>query len=733
MKTPLLYLLLANLLGAAPDWQPAKSPLMTEWGARVTPANAWREYPRPQLVRKDWQCLNGLWNYAVTGKDEPQPSQWSGRILVPFGLESALSGVGRLLEPAEALWYQNTVTVAGLKPGHRALLHFGGVDWDATVWVNGREVARHQGMCAPFTADITAALNGNLTADIVVKVLDPTTGVPHGKQSLKPEGCFYTRMSGIWQTVWLEIVPEAHITRVLAQQVATLDGVDVTVSASQPNLPVTVRLLDGRTEVATAKGLAGTPLALKVKRPKLWSPDSPFLYDLEVTLDGGESVASYTAIRWCAVQKDAAGINRLFLNGKPLFQLGPLDQGWWPDGLRTPPSDEATRWELGFLKKAGFNMLRKHITVENARYYRACDELGLLVWQDFPFPGSRKTEDGRANFQRESAEIVDSLKGFPCIVMWVVFNEMWEQFDAAGTKRMTEWTKSCDPRRIVSSTSGWMDYGDGEIVDAHRYPGPACPALDPQRAAVLGEFGGQGLTVPGHMWQEKSWGYKSSDSPEALAKRYAELIDELKPLVARGLSAAVYTQTSDVEIEKNGLLTYDRKVAKISCEQLATIHAPLYRAMPAPRVIAATAELAPVIWRHTTTAPPARWEQPGFNATAWTEAPAGFGAVTSKYTSGMTRIRSPWTTDDIWLRRSFDFSGASPRQPALVIYADNRAEVWLNGQRLADTTRNNAGSYTIIPLAALPLKAGSNTLAIHCQRQKQDNQYLDAGLIDLAP
>jgi hypothetical protein len=279
-----------------------------------------------------------------------------------------------------------------------------------------------------------------------------------------------------------------------------------------------------------------------------------------------------------------------------------------------------------------------------------------------------------------------------------------------------------------------MDYGDGEIVDAHRYPGPGMPALDPKRAAVLGEFGGQGLAVPGHMWEEKSWGYKNSDDPAALAKRYAEMMDELKPLIARGLSAAVYTQTSDVEIEKNGLLTYDRKVQKIPAEKLAVLHAPLYQPMPAPRIIAPTAELAPVAWRITTNAPAAGWEAAGFDTSSWTEAPGGFGAVTIKYTSGMTRIRTPWTSDGIWMVRTFDVTGPAPKRPALVIYADHKARVWLNGQPLGgEITRNNAGSYTIIPLDTLPLVPGKNTLAIHCRRQNKDNQYIDAGLIDLAP
>ena len=455
------------------------------------------------------------------------------------------------------------------------------------------------------------------------------------------------------------------------------------------------------------------------------------------TLAGGETVKGYAAIRWCERKKDAAGINRLFLNGQEIFQLGPLDQGWWPDGLLTPPSDAAMRSDLVFLKNAGFNGLRKHIKVENARYYRACDEIGLLVWQDFPSGDSNRNEDARENFRREVKGIVDQLRVFPSIIMWVVFNETWGQFDEAGTRALVAWTKQTDPTRLVSNASGWLDHQCGDIVDAHRYPGPAMPALEPNRVAVLGEFGGQGLAIPGHMWQEKTWGYKASGNPDALATRYQQFIDDLKPLKARGLSAAIYTQTTDVEIEKNGLLTYDRKVAKIPVAKLAAMNAPIYAPQPVIRNLLPTSELAAMLWRVTTNPPAANWNLNHFDDANWREAPGGFGklagAIASKserYSRGMGRVRTDWRNGEIWLRRKFNHDGSTLARPALVLYCDDAAEVWLNGTSLGKFERNRAGSYTIIPLEKISLRAGENLLAI-AATNKQGDQYIDAGLIDL--
>lgn len=707
---------------------------MTEWGARVTPENAWRDYPRPRLIRGDWQNLNGLWDYAITPDESMNPpAAWIGQILVPYPLESSLSGVGRLLAPSETLWYRRRVATPPLADGARRILRFQGVDWDAKVWVNGMEVGGNQGMNRRWSCDLTDASRGRTESEIVVRVRDATEGKqPRGKQSLDPKGCFYTRISGIWRTVWMETVPEQHVTEIRTESLPDLAGITVRIEANRKGLPISVRLLDAGNPVAETTGTTGQELTLRPPQPNRWSPSSPHLYDLVVSLTNGETVRGYTAIRTCGVIPDAHGTPRLHLNGEPLFQYGPLDQGWWPESLLTPPSHEAQTWEIAWLKRAGCNMIRKHLKVEDDLYYRACDELGMIVWQDFPFPGDRKNQDARNIFRNESLSIIDQLRDFPCITMWIVFNEMWEQFDEAGTREVTTLVKSTDPSRVVNSASGWMDYGTGDVVDAHRYPGPGIPALDPKRAVLLGEFGGQGLAVPGHMWKQESWRYKDSPDPERLAKAYAGFMEKLDPLVTRGLSGAVYTQTSDVEIEKNGLLTYDHKVHKIAAERLAAMHAPLFRKRPPFRVLAATSELKPVPWKFTTGSAPDGWMMPDFNDTTWIESPGGFGAVSSKYTSGMTRIRTPWITPEIRLRRTFTFNGLPPVRPALVIYADHKAQVWLNGTPLGpEIERSNAGSYMIVPLDSLPFAEGTNTLAIHCRRQQEDNQYIDAGIIDL--
>ena len=722
------------LLAAENKWKPFKVPLMTTWGEQIDPAKVWQEYPRPQMVRKKWQNLNGLWEYAVVAKDAVKPTAFTGNILVPFPLESALSGVGHLLEPKEALWYRRTVTIAGAgaKAGQRVLLHFEGVDWDATVWVNGKEVGNNQGMHTWWNCDITEALAGGTQAEIVLKVLDPTEAgnQPLGKQKFKPNGCFYTRASGIWQTVWAEVVPTQHITALIAEQVASLDGVEVTVQATGGDKQtVTVTMSDKGIAVAKASGKAGERLKLTVANPKLWSPDSPHLYDLSATLDGGDTVTGYTAVRWCDKRKDAQGINRLFLNGKELFHFGPLDQGWWPDGLITPPSDEAMVYDLKYLKSIGCNMLRKHIKVEPARYYYACDKLGLLVWQDFPSGESNRNEAARINFKRESATIIEQLRGFPCIVMWVVFNEGWGQFDTKGTQAITAWTKETDPRRLVCNASGWTDQKCGDIIDAHAYPGPRMPAIEADRIAVLGEFGGLGLQVKDHLWQPDSWGYQSFGNAADLEKRYLQLVVAMRPLIARGLAAAVYTQTTDVEGEVNGWLTYDRKIIKIPTAALAAMNARLYLPTVPPIILAATADdqrIKPALWRWTTTKPTDGWEKPGFNDTAWAEGPAGFGTAG---TSGAI-IGTEWKTDDIWLRRSFTYDGKAIKNPALYLCHDDAAEIFINGQLVA-SAGGSIGSYITLPIQneKFSLTKGANILSVHCHQDK-GGQYIDVGLID---
>lgn len=578
-------------------WKPAGEGIVTRWAAEVGPENALPDYPRPQLVRRDWLNLNGLWDYAIAAKDAPKPGKWDGKILVPFAVESALSGVGRPVGASQALWYRRTVAVPRAFRAGRVLLHFGAVDWESTVWVNGREAGTHRGGYDPFTYDITGLLKRGKKQEIVLRVLDPTdeenTGIARGKQVMEPSGIFYTAVTGIWQTAWLEPVPETYLAKldivpdvdrktlsVRPRIGGPADGARLSVSAS----------LNGRA-VAAAEGPAADVLSVEIPEPSLWSPADPALYDLEASLSKGgrvvDRVASYAGMRKISVGRDRQGFNRLCLNGEPLFQFGPLDQGWWPDGLYTAPTDAALRSDIEAIKSLGMNMLRKHVKVEPDRLYYWCDKLGLLVWQDMPSAlyerealAAEALAARDAQFESEWKAVMDALASHPSIVMWVPFNEGWGQYD---TERIAAETKARDPSRLVDNASGWTDRGVGDVSDIHSYPGPDMPKVEDRRAAVLGEFGGLGLAVAGHLWQaEGNWGYLDFDDAKAYEARYAELVKSLYPLVDRGLAAAVYTQTSDCEIEVNGLMTYDRSVLKLDPARFAGLN----RGFLPPRFVA---------------------------------------------------------------------------------------------------------------------------------------------------
>ncbi len=566
----LVGLALAPLASTPCGAQTAPARLTTRWAAAVTADRVLPEYPRPQLVRPTWQSLNGRWDYAIRDSGTAAPvgaSRFDGTILVPFPIEAQLSGVGRRVTDREQLWYRRRFRVAAAAPGTRWLLHFGAVDWAAVVYVNGRRIGEHRGGYDPFSFDITAALRQSGDQELLVGVRDPTDrgDQPRGKQVLKPQSIWYTAVTGIWQTVWLEPVRATHVSAL--QVTPDVDAGTVTlraiVSGAGPGSRLRAVARAGDSVVARGEGAADAPLALHLPEPRLWSPDDPFLYGLSISLTGGDSVESYFGMRKIAVAPDHAGALRLFLNGRPLFQYGTLDQGWWPDGLYTAPTDEALRSDVETLKRLGFNMIRKHVKVEPERWYYHCDRLGMLVWQDMP-SADNMTADGRRQFAAELGRVVDALRNHPAIVMWVPFNEGWGQHD---TERYVAWLKQHDPTRLVDNASGWLDAGVGDVVDLHDYPGPASPPRDSARARVLGEFGGLGLPLAGHVWQrEGSWGYRKYADTLQLAAAYRDLVARLGVLVGRGLAAAVYTQTSDVEIEVNGLLTYDRAVVKLPAE-----------------------------------------------------------------------------------------------------------------------------------------------------------------------
>jgi len=569
----------------AAEWKPAAGPLTTPWTSKVTAEHALPEYPRPQMVRSQWTNLNGLWDYSIVPKADSRPPKADGQILVPFPVESALSGVKRPLTPDQRLWYRRAFTAPNLH-GKRLLLHFGAVDWRAEVFVNGKPAGTHEGGYDPFTFDITDALNAKGGQELVVAVWDPTdTGLqPRGKQVLDPQGIFYAAVSGIWQTVWLEPVPATHIDDLA--MVPDIDGrkLRLTVHGEGAAKFKAVAKLNGRT-VGEVSGNVNQESALPLSELTLWSPDHPALYDLEVTMRGGDSVKSYFGMRKSEVRKDANGIDRLFLNNAALFEIGPLDQGWWPDGLYTAPTDDALRFDIETMKKMGYNMCRKHVKVEPARWYYWCDKLGLMVWQDMPsaMGNDRKTgvKRGAADdvtfspeedkqFRRELDAMIHNRANAPSIVAWVPFNEGWGQHD---TDDILKHVKALDPSRVVDGPSGWEDRGYGDMKDMHHYPGPEMYPPMPDRATVLGEFGGLGLPVEDHLWWNKrNWGYRTFEDRAKLQATYDEFMEQLKPLIEKGLSAAIYTQTTDVEGEVNGLMTYDRKFVKFDVDKLAEAH-----------------------------------------------------------------------------------------------------------------------------------------------------------------
>jgi hypothetical protein len=714
---------------SAADWRPAAAPLLTRWAKDVSPDEAWPEYPRPQMVRSDWQSLNGLWDYAIRPKADGRPKSWDGEILVPYPVESALSGVAKPVLPDQRLWYRRNFTVKSLPSGHRLLLHFGAVDWHCTIWVNGQQVGEHSGAFDPFSFDVTDLLRDGEN-ELVVAVWDPTDQgfQPRGKQVLKPRGIWYTAVTGIWQTVWLESVPASYIKSLKITPDVDHDEVRVTANATGGER-VRLTVADEDRTVSSEGGVSG-PVDVKIDSPKLWSPDSPHLYDLRVELldaDGQviDAVDSYFGMRKIEVRKDAAGVNRLSLNNEVLFQYGPLDQGWWPDGLYTAPTDEALRYDIEMTKKFGMNMARKHTKYEPARWYYWCDKLGLLVWQDMPSGDSHRNEESKAIYRRELKAMVDTLHNYPSIVMWVPFNEGWGQHDTA---EVVDWLKKYDPTRPVNEASGWTDHGSGDISDMHNYPGPGMRPVDPTRAVVLGEFGGLGMPIKGHLWQDKeNWGYVSYHNERELTDAYVSLLSAMRPLVSQGLAAAVYTQTSDVEAEVNGLMTYDRELEKMDQDRIAAAAIRLYEAPPTVVSLLPNSEKDARSWNYTTENPGPDWFANNHDDSNWELGMGGFG---TSNTPGAI-VNTTWDSSDIWLRQTFEVDSLpESAELFLRLHHDEIVQVYLNGQLVAERP-GNVGEYIFGPLsrdALSLLRVGQNVLAIHCH-QTDGGQYIDAGLV----
>ena len=582
----------AVLLGCsvrAQDWKPAGDRIKTDWATQIDPKAPLPEYPRPQMVRDAWQNLNGLWDYALKPAGSNVPSAFDGKILVPYPVESSLSGVMKTVGEKQELWYHRTFNIPAGWKGKDVLLHFGAVDWKADVWVNDVKIGTHVGGYTPFSFNITPWLSKAGQQKLVVRVWDPTDKgyQPRGKQVADPRGIWYTAVTGIWQTVWLEPVTPSHLQSL--RITPNIDGGNLTVSGqtagNRPGDLVEVKVYDQGVLKGTGRAAAGEEVLVPVPDAKLWTPERPFLYDLEVSLvrDGApiDQVKSYAGMRKISTKADANGVWRMQLNNKDYFQFGPLDQGWWPDGLYTAPTDEALRFDIVQTKAFGFNMIRKHVKVEPARWYYHCDKEGILVWQDMPsgdrnprweqrnyFAGQElvRSVASEENFHREWKEIMDLCISNPSVVTWVPFNEAWGQFKTA---EVVDRTKTYDPSRLVNPASGGNHYDVGDMLDMHHYPDPVMGLYDSKRVNVLGEYGGIGLALEDHLWEKnRNWGYVQYKTSAEVTDKYVEYTQKLKSLIPFGYAAAVYTQTTDVEIEVNGLMTYDRKKMKLDVEQV---------------------------------------------------------------------------------------------------------------------------------------------------------------------
>ncbi len=734
---------------AAVEWAPADPPMLTRWAAEIDPAAPLPEYPRPQLTRDDWLNLNGLWHYAVTKVGADQPDQHDGRILVPFAIESSLSGVKRVFLPDEVLWYERTFTVPADWGNRRIMLHFGAVDYRADVFVNGQRVGTHQGGYDPFHLDITDALDGAGEQALVVKVTDPTwaEGTPRGKQTLDPGGIMYTPTSGIWQTVWLEpvaaggiddltIVPDVEAGQVRVR-------VDTLGDAANRTVRVTVR--DGDATIAEGAGSAGKAVVLDLPDATLWSPDNPHLYDLDIALIDAnrnvvDEVGSYFGMRSVGVA-EVEGVKRLTLNGEPLFMFGPLDQGFWPDAGYTAPTDAALRYDLEVTKQLGFNMTRKHIKVEPARWYFHADQLGVLVWQDMPsinsydankVPGGVPEIDAEA-FETELRAMIDHLENHPSIAMWVIFNENQGEH---RTEALAELVRELDPTRLVNAGSGGrVDHAGGDVHDEHPYPAPRLFEHDGSRVFVLGEYGGIGLPFgDNNPWQAGAWGYTTVADGESLEDRYAEYGEIIRSFKEEhALGAAVYTQITDVEIEINGLLTYDRQL-KVDPAWIAKA-TNFQWSGPYYTDAVATSQERGQTWKYTFDKPADNWTTRDFDDADWQSGLAPFGDEGAKR---HLPVRTEWTGDHIWLRREFNLYGLYEQDlDHLVVTSthDDAMKVYINGVLAVDEpgARHTYEARSIRPEARAAIELGGiNVLAVVCEETGGDQQ-IDVGLLVRRP
>lgn len=724
--------------GLRAEWKMAKVSIQTPFAAKVSPTNALPEYPRPQMVRSDWQNLNGLWEFTyLPSYDEDIPATGLGEILVPYCVESALSGIK---QHYESMAYRRTFTVPAAWSGKRVLLNFEAVDWRCTVYVNGQMIGSHDGGYDPFSFDITDKVQMGQDNVVALKVFDPTDrwSVPRGKQVRSPGGIFYTACSGIWQTVWLEAVNPTYIKDF--HMVPDIDAETLTINATAGGNTDNVAKLKatayhGTQKVAEGEGLPGQDIVLSIENPDLWNPDHPFLYDLKLELldnDGKkDEVQSYFGMRKISLGRDKDGYYRMMLNNEFVFQTGPLDQGYWPESNLTPPSDEAIQYDIVQMKKYGFNMVRKHLKVEPRRWYYWTDKLGLLVWQDMPsmnYGGSK--DEGVTNdpnmFTPELTAMINTHYNTPSIINWVIFNEAGGQHN---TKNYVDLVRELDKTRLIDEASGWTHYGYGDIYDNHPYPAPSAPYTTKPQATADGEYGGIKYAIDGHLWQGNGWGYASVSSAEEFDSTVCNYFGKLAYYKTyKGLSAAVYTQLTDVEIEVNGMMTYDRMVK--------TDQSKLYRANRKliehdgveEHFVLAPANIAPQSWRYTETEPAAGWQKADFDDSGWKIGNSGFGANGLGNMTYGTR----WTSTNIWLRKtvSLNLTEEELAKLRMIIYNDEDVEIYFNGTLVYSAT-GYLTDYKMTDFTAGGRKAvvanGDNVIAIHV-KQTSGGQFIDFGL-----
>ena len=719
-------------------WTMKKAPLMTRWAAKVDPAHPLAEYPRPQLERTDWRNLDGVWEYqpGAEADEVPVGTKLASEILVPFPVESALSGV---MEHHERLWYRRTFEVPPDWKGRNVIVNFGAVDFESEVFVNGKSVGVHRGGYDPFSYDITPFLKDSGGQELIVRVFDATdnAGEPRGKQTFIPHDVDYTCTTGIWQTVWIEPVAPDGVKNLNIVPDVDHGRVNVTVQTyrDMANEQVTVQVTDGGTVVGSGSGTPSVEISVPIPNVRLWSPDSPFLYDLDISVTRHnapvDTVTSYFGMRKVEIGK-VNGFNRILLNGKPLFQFGALDQGFWPDGVYTAPSDDAIRNDIQMAKDFGLNLLRKHIKVEPARWYYWTDHLGVIVWQDMPSPNTYLSQTeavppvDKTEFESELQRMVENLRNVPSIIMWDIFNEGQGAFDY---DRLAAKVKALDPTRLVSPESGGYHKGAGDVVDSHGPPTPdRCWEPNATQASVIGEFGGFGVSEPGHVWQDGKGGRIDPVAGNTIIGG----MERLSPLIAdrrdkHGLSAADYVQLTDVEGEQNGLMTYDRLTKFEPALLVPAVHLtiPQY----SYTTVLPTSKTEAQTWKYTLQDPGKDWMRKGFDDSKWQDGKGGFGGEVPNH--GI--LGTPWDTPHIWLRRHFNpgpLTAGQLDQLCVIDYHDDDINLYINGVP-GYTAFGYQADYENKLLSPEACRAvvpsADNVLAVEGSNEA-GGQYVDAGL-----